>query len=748
MATARFAWGIDVGNRALKAVKLVPDGTGGYRIDDFEVIEHETVLSNAGDNRESLVQTALANFIQRHPQKGGVAGIGVSGQQSFARFIKLPPVEEKKIPEIVRFEAIQQIPFPLDDVEWSYQLFREAGSPDVEVGIFAIRKELISRHIGYFTAVDLNVQVVQMNPLAVYNAMYHDGQIDGTTMIIDVGAENADLIIADGERIWLRSVPIGGNNFTEALVKAFKLNFQKAEELKRNAATSKYARQIMQAMKPVFADLVGEIQRSIGFYASVNKDSRISKVIAIGGTFRLPSLTKYLSQNLQLEVHKLDRLAAAPPVDTKMMTAYSENMLSSVGAYGLALQALGEGKIVSSLLPETIRREKMWRDKTKWFGAAAALFVLGASIKMGATQLEMFKLNAAAETQQDIAAVQREAQGYDSAWSQIESDGGPDRQLILNIKTLEKYRTLWPTLLTDIHQALSSAAPQPELLSGDVNKIKSIPRAQRQQIFVEELSSVYNSDLTALLTAAPSDFAAMVGTATGNASAGRGGFAPPTPRGMGPMGPDGMSTESAAPTADKQRGFLVTLRLRTPNAAGYTFVDKTFLTALRGINLAAAFTSPPTPPRNYYIAKAGIISSTSVGNRAGAGNADAFMNRARGTGMQPGGFGGAPPGMDEGFGAFPPTGGYGGVPPRGPTSPFGGFDPGGGAGGGGQTGPVQRPQIPAQTAQATPVDPLADRLTGEDMRQDVDVTVAFVVVVDPPKPAAPVTDAEQTAAAQ
>ena len=135
---ANFAWGIDVGNRALKAIKLVRDGDG-VRIDDFEVIEHETVLSNAGDNREALIQAALSNLVARHGFKGGQVGIGVSGQSSFARFIKLPPVEPKKIPEIVRFEAIQQIPFPLDDVEWSYQLFEDPASPDVEVGIFAMR---------------------------------------------------------------------------------------------------------------------------------------------------------------------------------------------------------------------------------------------------------------------------------------------------------------------------------------------------------------------------------------------------------------------------------------------------------------------------------------------------------------------------------------------------------------------------------------------------------------------------------
>src|SRR3954452_3884043 len=314
MANPRFAWGIDIGNRALKAIKLVREGDV-LRMDDVEVIEHEQVLSNSGANRESLLQTALANFAQPHMTKGGVVSIGVSGQASFARFIKLPPVEERKIPEIVRFEAIQQIPFPLDDVEWSYQLFRGEDSPDVEVGIFAMRKELINQHIKYFTDQDLNVQVVQMNPLACYNAMYYDQRVDGTTMIIDLGAENTDLIIADADTIWLRSIPIGGNNFTETLVKSFKLNFAKAEDLKRNAATSKYARQIFQAMRPVFADLVAEVQRSIGFYASVHRDSRIKKIIAVGGTFKLPGLQKYLQQNLQRDVERLDTFGAGAPPD-------------------------------------------------------------------------------------------------------------------------------------------------------------------------------------------------------------------------------------------------------------------------------------------------------------------------------------------------------------------------------------------------------------------------------------------------
>src|SRR5687767_12494652 len=326
MATPRFAWGIDIGNRALKAVKLVRE-EGGLRVDDFDVIEHETVLSESGDNREQLIQTALTNFVTRHLAKGGEVAIGVSGQSSFARFIKLPPVEKSKIPEIVRFEAIQQIPFPLEEVEWSYQLFQDPESPDVEVGIFAMRRDLVNQHILYFTDAGLNVEVVQMNPLAVYNAMYHDQRMnDGATMIVDLGAENTDLIIAEGESVWMRSIPIGGNNFTEALVKSFKLKFAKAEELKRTAATSKYGRQILQAMKPIFGDLVAEIQRSIGFYASVHREARIGKVIALGGTFRLPGLQKYLQQNLQLDVQRIDTLGTGAPPEARTAAMFNENI--------------------------------------------------------------------------------------------------------------------------------------------------------------------------------------------------------------------------------------------------------------------------------------------------------------------------------------------------------------------------------------------------------------------------------------
>ena len=700
MASARSAWGIDLGNRALKAVKLVRDGDR-FRIDDFEIIEHEQILSVAGDNKEGLLRTALANFVERHQTKGAAVGVSVSGQSSFARFIKLPPVEPKKIPEIVKFEAIQQIPFPLDDVEWSYQLFQEQDSPDVEVGIFAMRKDLVNRQIGFFTDHGLNVQVVQMSPLAVYNGMYYDDRIHETAMFMDSGAENTDLIIADGQTVWLRTLPIGGNNFTETLAKSFKLSFAKAEELKRNAATSKYAKQIFQAMRPVFADLVAEIQRSIGFYASVHRDARINRIIALGGTFQLPGLQKYLQQNLQLPVEKLDGFRAVPPTDSKMAATLNENTISLAGAYGLAVQAMGDAKITSSLLPATIRRQKMWQEKTKWFAAAAATFAVGTVAAAGSYFYHdtMYAQNepVRAETRDVIQT----ASNYSSEWSsKVENQGANDRQQVLKLRALQDYRLMW----MDLTQQIMGAAP-----SAPIDKLKPVPRGNREIIAIDQLLTAYRPDLGFLLVKAPSfaDLASQQTSLVESESTMRGNMVRPNSRGGrgGAGATDMMEFERAMglsrmdptagavdPTADTRRGFLITIKGYTPHKDGVNFVQKRFVKALIDQLSKEKALAAKVP---YYIDKIEVIAS-----------ARRNLNEADATGI----------------------GGYGGAVGRGSysrrTDTQDQF----------KTDADGKPLLDEQGRPIPKVDPLEDRqFPGERITSDIQFTVLMAVVLDPTK---------------
>jgi len=696
MANPRSAWGIDIGNRALKAIKLVRDGNGQLRVDDFDVIEHETPLSNAGDNRDALIQTALANFIQHRGKKkgGGVVGVSVSGSSSLARFIKLPPVEPKKIPDIVRFEAIQQIPFPLEDVEWSYQLFQNADSPDVEVGIFAMRKELINHHLKVFTDVGLNVEVVQLNPLAIYNAMKFDQRLDGTTMIIDMGSENTDLIIADGQSIWLRSIPIGGKNFTDVLVKQFKLAFPKAEDLKRTAATSKYAKQIFQAMRPVFADLVAEVQRSVGFYATAHRESRLKKVLALGGTFRLPGLQKYLQQSLQLEVARIDNFGAGAPPDAKTKSNFDDNLLSLATAYGLAVQAMGEAQITSSLLPASIRREKQWKDKAPIFAAAAACFAVGAGVAMGSYFVQNLQYQKNQTIRDQNSAVIKRAQSLDNSWSNdVETQGAGDRQRVANVQSLLQYRDMWPGLLGDIQGAL----PVPknlDLLSGNLAKIKAIRRADRDTLQIYSMASTYDTDLSK--------------NADPNAAAPGAGAPPPAPApaaapgGSLPYIPNMLAT-AVTPGA---HGFKITFELVTP-------VGQQTVTALKFVKESFVANLLKVKGATYYVAFADVTRYVPVRLNGEYLGRMQLRQTAKDAVMPP---------NPADLAAVDNAGGSPPLRPPMAMNPFGAPMGGGAA----------QPVIPAAGVS------LNDVVTGEDMGNDTTLEVVALVAIGTPPPAPPV----------
>jgi type IV pilus assembly protein PilM len=381
MPSTKTVWGIDVGQCALKALRL-QWRDGKLRVLGFDVIEHAKILSQPDADEQALIRSALGKFTSRNSLKGSIIAISVPGQASFTRFIKLPPVEMRKIPEIVRYEARQQIPFNLEDVVWDYQTISKpsaSGGPrEVEVGIFAMKKDIVNDYVLDFVAMHIEPDIVQMAPVALYNFLKYDKKEGGgATLLMDVGAENTNLVISDADRVWVRNVPIGGNNFTNALAREFKLPFSKAESLKRHAAESKHARQIFQAMRPVFGDLLTEVQRSIGYYTSLHRDSRVERVVALGNAFRLAGLAKYIAQNLGVDVQPAEKITSLAEAEALSAPLFKENVLSFGLAFGLAIQGLGLGAIQTSLLPPEILSAKVLRRKRPFF-VAAGVAVLGA----------------------------------------------------------------------------------------------------------------------------------------------------------------------------------------------------------------------------------------------------------------------------------------------------------------------------------------------------------------------------------
>src|SRR6516225_897735 len=171
-------WGIDIGQCALKAIRLEIH-EGQVAATAFDYVEHPRILSQPDADPDQLIREALEKFLSRNTLRGDLVAISVPGQSGLARFVKLPPVEEKKITDIVKFEAKQQIPFPLDEVVWDYQKIvtgqvTDGFAMETEIGLFAMKRDMINRSMQHFRDVKVEVHLVQMAPLALCNFVSYD----------------------------------------------------------------------------------------------------------------------------------------------------------------------------------------------------------------------------------------------------------------------------------------------------------------------------------------------------------------------------------------------------------------------------------------------------------------------------------------------------------------------------------------------------------------------------------------------
>ncbi|GAI22974.1 unnamed protein product, partial [marine sediment metagenome] len=188
-------WAIDIGNNSLKALHLSTVG-GAVEVIGFDNIQHGKILNGAGvkaAERDELIAISLRQFVKQNNLGKDDVIVSVPSQNSFARFVNLPPVEAKRIPEIIRFEAAQQIPFDINDVQWDWQLMTETDSPERKVGIFAIKSEVVTSVLEHFGRENITVSYVQMAPMALYNYALYDrtdlGKSDNqATIILDIGA--------------------------------------------------------------------------------------------------------------------------------------------------------------------------------------------------------------------------------------------------------------------------------------------------------------------------------------------------------------------------------------------------------------------------------------------------------------------------------------------------------------------------------------------------------------------------------
>jgi type IV pilus assembly protein PilM len=323
----KLFWGENVGNQRIRVISLD---------DALNVIN---AVAYAHDDTPEKIEAVTKDLAM------GDAAVNMSDRKVVLRSTKLPPIDQRKLAVAIRYEAQQQIPFDLNEVVWKSHVFDTDYQQ--EVLIVAARLEEIKQRVATLGFVP---SALVPECLAICNALkLHE--FTEKICHINGGSENATLIVGGRGTMWARNIPIGGDRFTKCLEKEFKLSTKKAEKLKKDATDSKYARQIFQTMRPVFADFVAEIERSLGFVESTLRGEKITQITVSGGMFKLPGLTKFLDVNLKHMVRPVQESSLwEKDLDPEFIISY-----------GLALQMAGQAPINCDLRSKEMKKSRMGR---------------------------------------------------------------------------------------------------------------------------------------------------------------------------------------------------------------------------------------------------------------------------------------------------------------------------------------------------------------------------------------------------
>ena len=375
MLTPRTAWGLDIGENTVKAVKMRRTGVGAELL-AFDSVERGIPSDESGDKdyhlREAVTTLAARNKFGRMPIVVSIP------EPAFSRFIPLPPVDKKRIPEVVRYEARQQIPFPIEEVVWDYQPVREDTEPgeETEVAIFSLRSQFVYALLANLSLCKVQPSAVLPVPLALHNFLTFDRDVAKGTIVIDLGAGSTDMLICDPENFRVRNITVSGNGITRALADRLKIDQSEAEALKRECTDEVQAKRLFKLIQPTLNDLVGQVQRTIGFFKSQIHNVRIEQALLLGNTFKLPGVTDYFIEQLGCDLMPADVLERIT-LGSKVDSAALKEMLPSLAvAIGLALQGIGQGRVQVNLMPRELLRRQMIAKKRPYAAVAVGLLAL------------------------------------------------------------------------------------------------------------------------------------------------------------------------------------------------------------------------------------------------------------------------------------------------------------------------------------------------------------------------------------
>lgn len=453
---------LDFGAGSLKAAEFEATEGGGLRLKQFAL--RPLGLEGSQDAaRENAVGRALQDLVSKQGFSARSTNVSAPGFQVFSKFIKLPPVDSSKITQIIQYEAQQNVPFPLAEVVWDYQILGTLPSGEMEVLLVAIKTDLVEGTFRGAEANGLRIQVVDVAPAALCNAFrYNYSDLEGCSMLLDIGAKTSNVLFFEKGKVFSRSINIGANSITQDFAAEARLRFNEAEQVKiaegfvslggayeepdnpRQAQISKIARQVMTRLHI-------QVNQTIQFYRGQQGGKAPERVFLCGGGSIMPYTAQFFAEKLNLQVEYFNpfrNVEIDPQVDTDELAKVAHGFGEVVG---LGLRNVAQCPVELNLMPKSALKRQQFNQKKPYFLAAlyslvAVVFIYGWFYSR-AVEIKRSALEELEQKAQPLESKNQQLQAEQDKLKKAKTEA--DQML-----SLVRRRTFWSELLNELRNMM------------------------------------------------------------------------------------------------------------------------------------------------------------------------------------------------------------------------------------------------------------------------------------------------------
>jgi type IV pilus assembly protein PilM len=378
---------VDFGAGSLKVAEFEVNEVGGLRLKQYGLKS----LGEEGskeETREAVMLKALQELLAERGFRAKDVNVCAPGFHVFSKFVKLPPVDTSKVTQIIQYEAQQNVPFPLAEVVWDYQILGSTATGELEVLLVAIKSDIVEGLFRITESAGLRLQLADVSPAALCNAFrYNYGDLEDCTMLLDIGAKTSNLLFFEKGKVYSRSINLGANSITQDFKNESKLPWNEAETKKisegfvslggayeepenpHQAAISKIARQFMTRLHI-------QVNQTMQFYRGQQGGSAPQRLFLSGGASLMPYTAQFFAEKLNVPVEYFNpfrNVQIDPSINLEELARVAHSLGEVVG---LGLRNLAHCPVELNLMPESTLNWVQFNQKKPYFIATVFSLVL------------------------------------------------------------------------------------------------------------------------------------------------------------------------------------------------------------------------------------------------------------------------------------------------------------------------------------------------------------------------------------